>query len=284
MSARRDGFTMVELLLVLVLGLVVIGGAVNTLVRQEQAYGQMQAMAGTQEDIRIGVELLAGELREISAEGGDLVLATDDSIRIRALRKFGLVCDVDKTGKRLVVAQEGVDPFSERDSVVVYVDQDPLKAADDIWQREYVTNVSTSATCTTLFGLLVPGLLPDADVIGITLQGSGLRFDSVFPGAPVRQYETVTYSAGAVDGETMLLLTTAAGNRYPLLGPLDGSAGLTFRYFDGQGIELTSTPLSATDRQNVHRIRLALRAAHWANARDGMHRDSVITDIFIRGG
>ncbi|MEJ2504062.1 MAG: prepilin-type N-terminal cleavage/methylation domain-containing protein, partial [Gemmatimonadota bacterium] len=220
MRARRDGFTMVELLLILVLGAVAMGAAVTTLSRQEQAYGQLRAMAGTQEATRTGVQFLAAELMEVSASGGDLLLADADSIRIRALRKFGIVCDVDKNGKRLVVAQEGLDPFVATDSIVVYEDRDTLMAADDVWQREYVTAASSSTSCSTTLGSNRTTLLPGTQLIELSLQGAGLRFDSVFPGAPVRQYETVTYAAGTVGGETALTLRTDGGTRVALLGPL----------------------------------------------------------------
>lgn len=284
MSARRGGFTLVELMIVLTLGVLVLGAAIGMLVQQEEAYGQMRAMAATQEDTRIGGELLSGELREISAGGGDLLWATSDSIRVRALRKFGIVCDIDKTGKRLIVAQQGVDPFTAEDSVVIYVDQDTLKATDDIWQREYVTGVSSSATCVTPMAPTLLALLPDADYVSLTLQGSGLKFDSVFPGAPVRQYETVTYAAGSWDGQRMLVAVDDKGRVSPLLGPLTDSDALVFRYLDGEGDELTSVPLDAGDRASVRRIRIAMRAQRWTSARTGMHRDSVITDIFLRGG
>ena len=283
MGGRREGFTIVELLLVLVLGAFAMGAAVTTLVQQERAYGQLRAMAGTQEDTRTGIQFLTGELLELSAAGGDLLVAAADSIRIRAPRKFGIVCSVNKTGKRLIVAQEGLDPFAPNDSIVVYEDRDTLMAADDVWQRELVTAVSTSPLCVTTLGINLAGLLPGSQLVELTLQGSGLRFDSVYPGAPVRQYQTVTYATGVINGETLLTMRRDGGGRIPLVGPLASTSGLVFRYFDATGTELTSVPLSAADRVAVHRIQVAIRAERWGDAKSRMHRDSVITDIFIRG-
>lgn len=284
MQLRREGFTVVELLLVLVLGAFAMGAAVTTLVQQEQAYGQLRAMAGTQEDTRTGVQFLTGELLELSAGGGDLLVASADSIRIRALRKFGIVCSVNKTGKRLVVAQEGMDRFAAGDSIVVYEDRDTLMAADDVWQREVVTGVTTSPLCVTTLGLNLGGLLPGSQLVELTLQGSGLRFDSVFPGAPVRQYQTVTYATGMVNGQTVLTMRRDGGARVPLVGPLAATSGLAFRYFDASGAELTAVPLNAFDRAEVRRIQVAIRAERWGDAKSRMLRDSVITDIYIRGG
>jgi hypothetical protein len=284
MGTRRGGFTVVELLLVLVLGAFAMGAAVSTLARQEQAYGQLRAMAGTQEDTRTGIQFLSGELLELSATGGDLLMASSDSIRIRAPRKFGIVCSVDGNGKRLVVAQEGLDPFAAGDSIVIYEDRDTLMAADDVWQRELVTSMTSSATCNTTLGTNLAQMLPTAQLVDLTLKGSGLRFDSVFPGAPVRQYRTVTYGTGNVGGEMVLTMRQDGGTAVPLVGPLTSTSGLLFRYFDGSGTELTSLPLNAADRAAVRRIQVALRAERWADAKTGMLRDSIITDIFIRGG
>lgn len=282
LKARRDGFTFVELLLVLVLGLLLLGGAYSTLVRQEQAYGQLRAMAATQQDARTGLELLTAELREVSASGGDLLMATPDSLRFRALRKFGLVCDTDKNNKRLLVAQLGADPFVAGDSIVVYVDQDSLMARDDIWQREQLSSVSASSGCSTTLGAALPSLLPEATLRVLTLQGPGLRFDSVYPGAPVRGFQRLAYGMATVDGEAMLVMRRG-GTTVPLLGPLAAGDGLVFRYYDGLGNELTSFPLSAFARQSVRRIRVEMRAARVANSRTGLHEDSLFTDIFTRG-
>jgi prepilin-type N-terminal cleavage/methylation domain-containing protein len=282
LTARRDGFTFVELLLVLVLGLLLLGGAYGTLVRQEQAYGQLRAMAGTQQDARTGLELLSAELREVSAVGGDLLMATPDSLRFRALRKFGLVCDTDKNNKRLLVAQLGADPFASQDSIVVYVDQDSLMARDDIWQREQVSSVNAATSCSTTLGAALPSLLPEATLKVLTLQGAGLRFDSVFPGAPVRGFQRLTYGVATVDGEPMLVMRRRDVT-VPLLGPLAAGDGLVFRYYDGLGTELTSFPLSAFDRQSVRRIRVEMRTTRMANSRTGLHEDSLFTDIFTRG-
>lgn len=281
MTTHRPGFTFIEMLMVVVLGSIVVAGVYGTLVRQEQAYGQVRAMGATQDDARMGVELLSSELREVSPEGGDLLMAAADSIRFRALRKFGLVCDTDRPGRRLSIAQLGADPFRPGDSLLVYVDQDTLMAADDIWQRDLVTHVGGLSSCPTTLGLRLLGLLPDATLTSLTVEGSVLNIDSVFPGAPIRSYESLTYRIGPWDGDPMLVVERN-GVAQPLVGPLT-SDGIRFRYFDGQGLELASVPLSAADRERVRRVRVEVRASRHAGSQAGMHQDSLITDIYTRG-
>lgn len=280
MRTRRAGFTLIELLLVLVLGMILLGAAFQTMSQQEQAYGLFNAMAGTQGDTRLGVELLTSELRELSADGSDLLLATPDSLRIRALRKFGLVCSTNTSNTQLTVAQIGADPFLTGDSIVVYVDQDSLKAADDIWQRTQVTNIQATSTCGSLLGGTLGLVLPDATLTILKVGGS-LRFDSIYPGAPVRSFENLMYRAGDWQGDKVLE-RVYNGTSAPMFGPLADPDGFVVSYFDTLGTELTTFPLSAADRASVQRLRIELRAERRAGAAR-THTDSLITEIYLRG-
>jgi len=282
MMERRAGFTLVELMIVLVIGLAVLAAAGDTLVRQERAYSYLRAVAGTQEDTRAGVDLLAAELREISPGGGDLIMATPDSLRFRALRTFGLVCSTDKNNKRFTVAQRGADPFASGDSIAVYVDGDSLKAADDAWQTTALSGTSSLAVCTTTLGVSLGTLLPGSNLVQITVVGAGLRWDSIYPGAPIRAYEQLTYRVADVDGEPTLV-RVRTDTISPLIGPLTATNGLRLRYFDGQGTELTSFPLDATARESVRRIRMELRAERRAGQPAGSYVGMLMTDIHTRG-
>ncbi|MBW3553321.1 MAG: prepilin-type N-terminal cleavage/methylation domain-containing protein [Gemmatimonadetes bacterium] len=278
----REGFTFVELLLVLVLGTMLLGAVYETLSRQEEAYGLFNAVAGTQQDTRMGMDVLAAELREVSAGGGDLIMATQDSLKIRGLRQFGLICATDKNNKRFTVANLGAGGFVVGDSVLIYVDQDSLKAADDTWQRDVLSAVGTT-TCTTTLGLSLGSLLPGGTLQQLTVPGAGLRFDSIFPGAPIRSFETVTYRVGTTDGEPFLQ-RVVSGTATPLFGPVPATGGFRIEYFDTAGTQLTTFPLSAADRAIVQRIRLELHARRRAGGPGSTYTDSLVSDIYLRGG
>ena len=280
MSTHRNGFTIVELLLVMVLGLIVIGAAYETLIRQEQAYKVYNAMSATQSDTRTGTDLLASEMRELSASGADLTLAAETAMRFRALRKFGLLCDKDKISKKLVLAQMGSEPFAAGDSIIVYVDGDSLQASDDTWEVDYLNNTSSTTVCTTTLGVNLAGLLPDANLIQVST-GMALRFDSVFPGAPVRSFEVITYRTGTWNGEEYLV-RVHEGSVAPLVGPLRDTLGFNLRYYDGAGNELTSLPLNAADRAAVARIEIRLAAARNTTPGD-TYADVLVTDVYLRG-
>lgn len=281
MTVRRGGFSMIEMLLVLVLGMMLLGAAFETMARQEQAYGLFSAVAGTQADTRLGVELLTAELREVSANGSDLWLATPDSLKFRALRKFGLICFTNKSNTQLTVAQIGEEPFASGDSIVIYVDQDSLQAKDDIWQFSSVSQITSTSTCGTLLGGTLGVLMPDAELT-ILKVGGGLRFDSIYPGAPVRSFENLTYRVGEWQGEKVLQ-RVHKGDAAPMFGPLTETDGFVISYFDTLGTELTTFPLSAADRRSVRRLRIELRAERRAGAPGRTYRDSLITEIYLRG-
>lgn len=284
MRTMREGFTFVELLLVLVLGTMLLGAVYETLSRQEEAYGFFNAVAGTQHDARMGMDLLASELRELSTGGGDLLMATEDSVRIRAMRKFGIVCLDDKSAKRFSVATLGVTPFAPGDSFFVYVDQDSLKASDDIWQKDAVSSVGALADCgTSILSSALGTLVPTATLQQITVPGAGLRFDSIFPGAPIRSFETLTYRTGTIRGDDWVQ-RVSGDTITPLFGPVTATDGFRIAYFDTLGVAFTTFPLNATDRQNVHRIRIELRARRRAGGPGSTYTDSLISDIYLRGG
>lgn len=279
--AQRQGFTMVELLLTLVLGMVIMGAAYEAMLRQSDAYRMFDAMSATQQDIRTGADLLGSELRELSSSGADLVMATPDSLRFRALRKFGLLCDKNKISKKIVVAQTGLESFVPGDSLLIYVDGDTLQAEDDAWRIDYVNNTSLSVACGTTLGISLATLLPSANLIELTTGSAALKYDSIFPGAPVRSFEMLTYRTGTVGGQT--LLVRARGNAVaPLVGPLAATNGFRLRYFDELDNELTAFPLSAADRASVRRIEVQLDAVRPTRPGE-RYQDRLTTDVYLRG-
>ena len=78
MSARQShslhsalGFTLVELMVALLLGLIVIGGATSIMLANRQSYRTNEALSQVQESARTAFELLARDLRQAGATGCD---------------------------------------------------------------------------------------------------------------------------------------------------------------------------------------------------------------------
>ncbi|NNM03492.1 MAG: prepilin-type N-terminal cleavage/methylation domain-containing protein, partial [Gemmatimonadetes bacterium] len=84
----RRGFTLVELLVVLVLGTFILLATYQTLATNTRVYAANSARTLGQQALRAGVAVLSGELREISPREGDLIEMGPDSLRIRAQRPY----------------------------------------------------------------------------------------------------------------------------------------------------------------------------------------------------
>ena len=65
MTSDRSGFTLVELLIVAVLGLIVVLSAGQILISNRQAYTAQTATVSGQQTTRMAVEVLFAELREL---------------------------------------------------------------------------------------------------------------------------------------------------------------------------------------------------------------------------
>jgi prepilin-type N-terminal cleavage/methylation domain-containing protein len=282
---RRSGFTIVELLVVLVIGGIVIAGAYRTLVSQERSYRVYDAAVRTQQATRLSLQVLTAELREISTKGADLVYASDDTIKFRALRKLGFICDMNKALKQITVVQLGQEPFDVNDSVLVYVDGDTLTGADDSWDQAAVSGES-SATCTSVTGLAIASALLGGTQTLLKLAGAP-HIDSVNQGAPVRSFDRLTYGLREFRGTWYLARGTGSDTLVPIVGPLapPSSGGLGFTYYDTLGNVLTSLPLDSAARAAVRRIRVNVRGQQTTDAGTmQQYVDSLVTDIYIRGG
>ena len=94
-TAGRRGFTLVELLVVVVLGGLMILAIYQVLITNTRVYAANNAQVQGQQSLRAGLDVLFSELREVSAEEGDIIGMGPDSVTIRASRAFGLVCATD---------------------------------------------------------------------------------------------------------------------------------------------------------------------------------------------
>ena len=70
-SARSAGFTLVELMISMTLGLVLIGGATGVILANRQSYRTNEALSQVQESARTAFELLARDVRQAGVTGCD---------------------------------------------------------------------------------------------------------------------------------------------------------------------------------------------------------------------
>jgi prepilin-type N-terminal cleavage/methylation domain-containing protein len=259
----KGGFTLVEILIVAVLGLVVVGATYQMILTSQEAYTVQIAQMQGQQTVRAGIDILSVELRELSAVEGDILTMNPDKVEVRAMRSFGLVCNTNASGSPILVKKMG-RYFANGDSIFVFTDNDPDISSDDTILSGVVTGISLGQTCTgadTAQSLMVPDL------------ATALANDTVRLGAPVRGFTTYTYGLYLRTGE-YYLARESGGTTEPLVGPLSPN-GVSFTYMDSNGVV-------TTDPTAVSQIEVTLRSRSNVTNERGPVTDSLTTTIYLR--
>src|SRR5256712_9470732 len=91
-SARRAGFTLIELVIALVLMSLVGGAIVKLLLRQQRLYNSTTDLIQTRQQIRQAAAMLPSDLRGISSVGNDIYAMADSSLDFRGVFGTSIVC------------------------------------------------------------------------------------------------------------------------------------------------------------------------------------------------
>ena len=265
-TMRRNGFTIVELLIVSVLGALVIAATYQVLILNQRTFTAQGAKIEGQQTVRAGLDVLFGELRELSTTESDILGFGPDTLKVRAMRGFGFACAVNVGAGTLDVRRVG-SWFEAGDSVVIYAENDDGTAADDDWVYGVVTGQDTTIACGTAQAQRM-------SVPMVTTAAAAL--DTVQVGASLRSYVHYTYGLFTIDGAPYLGRKEAGGSPTALVGPLRSSSGLAFRYLDGTG---AVTAVGGDIRQ----VEVTLRTLSDARGPDGLPvSDSIVTRVYLR--
>jgi Tfp pilus assembly protein PilW len=251
-----------------VLGSLVVMAVYQVLLTNQRTYTAQNAQITAQQTVRAATDVLSGELRELSLKGTDILAIGSDSLKVRAVRKFGLVCATDIANGKVDVIKFG-SWISVEDSVVLYAENKTTTASDDSWIKGRVTARDTTVTCGTRSAqrLTIPA---------ITTAASGASHDTVRVGAPVRTYTLYTYGLYTLDGAPYLGRKDSGGTASALVGPLQSTTGLAFRYLD------TLNAVTATIA-NIAQIEITLRTTSTVRGPLGGYvADSVTTRVALR--
>ena len=227
---RSEGFTLVELLLVLVISGVVMGGIYAVFASQLRSYTKVRERTDVHMSLRSAAALLAWELRGASAEGGDLRDLQTDRLTLRAVQGTGVVCVKHADRPRYGLwATDGDLTTASVDSALVF---QPRSAGttDDRWRPVAVAELRSPtadvATCAWADGRAAERELRLA--VGSVTDTAGIAV-----GSPVRLFREVTYGILTRDGREWLGRRTG-GSWEVFAGPLE-TDGLRFTYLDASG-------------------------------------------------
>jgi prepilin-type N-terminal cleavage/methylation domain-containing protein len=261
------GFTMVEMLIVAVLGSLIVAAAYEMLRTNQRAFTIQTAQVQSQQSVRAGLDVLTSELRELSRTGEDLIALGPDSMTVRAMRAFGLLCDINSTGSPIIVKKVG-RYFSLKDSIFAFVDNDPDKSADDSIYVAQITGIDTTSTC------------PTGGDSAQTISSSGLTAihtagDTMRDGGPMRAFTRFTYGIVSSNSEYYLGRKNASGTTSILVGPV-ASGGVSFTYYDSIGGTTTTPAL-------VYSIGVTLKTlTKVVDEQGNLIADSLTTRIHLR--
>ena len=307
--ARRAGFTLVELLIVMVLMSFVASAIVVLLVRQQRFYGSASTVIETRQQIRQAAGILPLDLRGISSIGGDIYAVTKDSIAFRSTFGTAVLCVTNQSSSLVytvpaqlakggsALASWSALPTanvgnSGADSVAIYDNGPTAMANDDLWRRYNITSVAqvTGTTCPTS-----TGLVQTADQskpyykIGLSPQPTA----TISAGAGMRFFRRVVYKLyQGSDGQWYLGYyacktgrTPVCNTIQPLAGPFQAN-GVQFSYSDSTGA-IIPTPADSATRTKVALISVVVRgqAASPVNLTGGaatVFKDSVRIQVGLR--
>ncbi len=257
MKTRR-GFTLVELLIVLVV-LVLIGAALTkVLVNSMRVSGSQMVQADMQSNVRTGGLVLPLELREVGFDSNittgavtsDLELIDAGFVQFRAGRGFSSTCGVPALGEwRIRKPAYGMRAPLLTDGFMLYVENDPNTGIDDQWVPLVVTAIDADGLCGADSAYVLTTSTPE------TSGGVNLVLTQVFVGGPVRYYERVRFGSFVdADGLTYVgARSVSAGEAAyrAVAGPIAAAGGLTFRYFARDGTQLDPTVAAPVTARSI---------------------------------
>ncbi len=280
-GAVRRGFTLVELLVALVIFGLVAGGVMNVLIASQRGSADQAQRVDMQQNLRAANAILPSEIRSLDAADGDIKAMAATSLSIRAVRQLAIICTLPITGGvlngvTLVVRNplySSQRAFQNGDSLWVWYEGDVTTRSDDGWISGVVTAIPVAQNCTD-------GAAGIRLIVTMTIAAPKLNKAAVVPlGAPVWGFEGVSYATGAgADGRFYLNYTTSAGTAQ-VIGPLPDVNGVTFTYYDANGV-VTANPLL------VRQIGLSVRSQSMNRIQKGSTTgyavDSLSTRITLR--
>jgi prepilin-type N-terminal cleavage/methylation domain-containing protein len=271
----RAGFTMIEILVALVTGLVVLGGVYTLMIAQGRGFGKQREIIDIRETARGATALLSWDLRHAASGGSPFIVMGANTVTLRSPQGVAVIC-----GKHATLARYAL--WKSAGNVLATTDDSALVYQVDLatWRPLRITAVGTPAamgvaTCAWP-GARVPDMVVEvaAPLIGDT---SGIKV-----GAPFRDFRRVEYAEYTLNSRWWLGRKVGAAASYEqLTGPLLSPTlnGLQLAYYDSLG---AVTANAANVRSVAFTLRTESFRKTWLKTAFDYQRDSLTTRIAVR--
>ena len=271
----RYGFSLIELLVGLVIGMIVLSGVVQMMIVQGRGYRKQREVLDVRETGREAAALLAWDLRQSVVGGSSLATMGAGTAALRSPRGLGTIC-----AKHALLARYGL--WKTGGNILAGVDDSALvyQLGRDKWTPLKITAVGTPAAMGVI-ACAWPGARPPDVVVEFAV---GTKTDTSYLkiGAPFRGFRRVEYAEYQLNNRWWLGRKVGAATSYEqLTGPLVSPAanGLAFAYYDTLGA-VTTNPAA------VGSIAFTLRTESFKNTYVGAtyvyQRDSLTTKVALR--
>lgn len=275
---NHRGFSLVELLVVLMIMTIVTGGIYKLLNSTQRISRAQTERIDLQSNVRSASIVVPNELREINNVLGaappstqvDILAKSDTSITYRAMRGLGFVCTGTTATQLRLSNWAGYRAAQATDSA--YVFNDGAKTAigsDDTWDSRRITGVVTGNTCAAG----IPATTLNIDNLG--------RVPNI--GDPVRTFEVMELSLYESGGQRWLGMrsVSAGAALQPLLGPLAAANGIRFTYLDANG---AVTAVNASIKSIVVSVNgvSSLKVSTSGNTNNAYLSEAITTQVALR--
>ena len=246
---RRRGFTLVEVMVVMVM-MVLVGAAVTRILVNSLRVSQSQMiMADMQSNVRTAGLVLPMELRELgydtniysNAVTSDIEAIGANSITINASRGFSTLCGTFDFGSdpgevRFRKPIMGIREPLMTDGFQIYVENDENTGVDDQWATLAVSAIDLNGECDGGGDPAIVLTLKNPTPVG---PGQQLTDANLKVGGPIRWVERMQFGR-FVDDDGMTYvgarsLSLGEAGYSAVAGPLDPATGLQFFYYDKDG-------------------------------------------------
>jgi prepilin-type N-terminal cleavage/methylation domain-containing protein len=272
---KRAGFTTIELVVVMTIGGLVAAAVGGVLRRQQRFFTNAASLVDQRISLRDATGILPGELRALSPRDGDVLAFSDSALDMRATIGTAIACDTVAGGGAidLVPAQAAGSPTlaayttspQPGDIALVYDDDAPGATSSAGWTALDVAAVASRTDVCATSPLIEPNGSAPAPRLELRFSPGARLAPAIRAGAFVRVLRRVRYRFYRTSTTQWFLGyaewdVTAFGAVQPVSGPYaaysrGGGSGLTLRYFDAAGGQITS----ATEAARIARFEIVVR-------------------------
>jgi type II secretory pathway pseudopilin PulG len=266
------GFTIPEVMLVLIMGSIVVASIIGVIIPQYRDYDRQRDLADLRGSLGAAMATLVTEFRPLSAAEGDLLQIAPTSFTVRSVQGVGVVCDVVEAASPTYGIAHVSGSFSSAagDSAVVYA-HGAEGVFDDGWSALKIQAVaSQKAGFECAWG--GSGATVRLELAGDTA-GIGV-------GSALREFRRTEFALFSAEGRWWLGRKQGSSGGYELLaGPMasPSDSGLVLLYSDRDGN-------STTVASDVASVEISLRGETVRKLwKEGVKVDSLRTKVSLRG-